>query len=333
MYKKLTITLIILILFVSGCVPYENLKTETINVDNDFINYYVLPGKNSNQEKLIIYLDGSGLQSVLGIKKWGIWRAIRFGYMLRKYSSSDIDLLIPEKMNIKQGECGKNNPNVLVNYTLDKRVYSSVLVIDTYLNKNKYENIYLIGYSEGAVIAPRVYRNLKNKEKIAKLVLISGGGLSQFESFKILEKTTLSMPTSYKNGISKMDSILNLIHQNPESINDYWLGWPYKRWAGFLYYRPIEDLKYIDIPILAVHGDQDINCPVESSRFIKQEFEQLGKNNLTYKEYINQDHSFNGNFETIINDIEKWLILDKYSAVLNINKSNIVNKSFVTSNR
>ena len=53
-------------------------------------------------------------------------------------------------------------------------------------------------------------------------------------------------------------------------------------------------------------GDLDMMLPIESSRQIKIEYQKMGKENLTYIEYIDWDHGFNGEFEIIFHDIKNW---------------------------
>lgn len=73
-----------------------------------------------------------------------------------------------------------------------------------------------------------------------------------------------------------------------------------------MFYRPLEDLVQIDIPILMIHGSEDIMSPVESSRFVKEEFEKIGKSNLHYIEYEGKGHDLGGDFERVINDMVNW---------------------------
>ncbi len=168
-------------------------------------------------------------------------------------------------------------------------------------------HVYLTGYSEGSTILHKVYLSLKKKHKVKKIIILAGGGLSQYEKFKIQSKSRLPVP--YKSSLVELDETKKLIEENPTATDKFLLGWPYCRWAGFGKYRPVNDLAQIDIPILCLHGSKDLMAPVESSRFIKTEFERLRKNNLTYIEYPDFNHAFNNNFNLIFNEIHKWIKL------------------------
>lgn len=118
------------------------------------------------------------------------------------------------------------------------------------------------------------------------------------------------MPAVYRSELKRIDAVMADIKAAPDSMDKTYLGWPYRRWSGFMSYRPIDELVKIDIPVLVVHGGKDINTPVESSKMIAEEFSKHGKTNLTYIEYKNWDHYLNKEFDTILKDMANWLESD-----------------------
>ena len=64
----------------------------------------------------------------------------------------------------------------------------------------------------------------------------------------------------------------------PDSLSRNYLGMTYRRWFGYMNCRPLDELTEVDIPILAIHGNQDMIIPIESSRVISEEIHQAGKN-------------------------------------------------------
>ncbi|MDF2563874.1 MAG: alpha/beta hydrolase [Massilibacillus sp.] len=292
--------------------PYENLEVNRVYLNDDFINYYVLHKQNNqdtNSKGLIIYLTGSGMDCALGLQQEGVWQNEElFIKSLNKYLSPNFDILVPEKMNIKLGNDQSDDPKVFEHYTLEERVSSAVLVIDTFLEKHQYNNVYLMGVSEGGQILPMVYNNLRTKNKIAKLVVLGSGGLSQYEEFKILQKSTLPMPQPYRELLMEADNVMEAIRSNQDVHDKWYAGYPYKHWAGFFPYHPLDDFVKINVPIFLMQGTKDTSAPIESSRAFAAEFKRLGKNNLTYVENKNEDHRFNGNFKAILKKIEYWLL-------------------------
>lgn len=292
--------------------PYRNLEVKRITLEDNFINYYILHKRNNpkiKSDSLMIYLPGSGLDCALGLKENGNWQDDSlFIKSLNKYFSLDFDILVSEKMDVTLGNEHNTDRKAISHYSLQECVSSAALVIDTFLRDNEYKNVYLIGVSEGAGILPKVYNSLKYKDKISKLVVLSGGGLSQYEEFKLLQKSNLPMPKEYKDGLAEVDSVMEKIKREPDSLEKNYLGLTFRRWSGFMSYRPLEDLVKINIPIFIMHGDKDTSAPVQSSRVVVEEFKRLGKTNLTYFEYKNGDHRFNGDFGIALSKVESWLV-------------------------
>nr|WP_094605929.1 alpha/beta hydrolase [Sporomusa silvacetica] len=288
-------------------------ETKTIQMQDDFINYYLLFKENNGDRKkdnLIIYLNGSDLTCALGRNLENKAFFTKTLVKLNEYSSSEYAMLIPDKTNIAIGQGGGNDMKVMSHYTLQERVVGSAMAIDDFLSVNDYNSVFLVGASEGGAILPKVYNSLKYKEKVSKLVMLAGGGLSQYEEFKLLQKTDLPMPAPYRSDLKRIDAVMADIKAAPDALDKTYMGWPYRRWSGFMSYRPIDELVKIDIPVLVVHGGKDINTPVESSRLIAEEFSKHGKPNLTYIEYKNWDHYFSKEFDIILKDMANWLETD-----------------------
>jgi pimeloyl-ACP methyl ester carboxylesterase len=221
--------------------------------------------------------------------------------------SSGIDILVPEFTNVRVGFSYAKDSRFFENYTLNGRVSAATMVIDHFLAGNHYEAIYIVGHSEGAQILPRVYRSLKSQSQINGLVLMSFGGMSQFEYFSLLYHKYGPLENTYLVNLKDYQDKIKRIQQDPLSIQKWWMGWPYRRWSSLGTYRPLDDLLLIDIPILLTHGTRDITAPVESSRQVVDEFYKAGKHSATLIEYADNDHSYNGEFNQVINDINEWI--------------------------
>lgn len=290
-------------------VPYT-VDVKIVNLGDNFANYYILHRLDSGGNKnanLLIYLDGSGVSGALGTKLEKKDFYMNVLTKLNHYYSADFDMLVPEKMNVELGKDGSCDVNVLSHYTLQDRVKSAISVLDTVLDENNYNHVVLVGASEGGAILPRVYNNLQYKNKVSELIVLAGGGLSQYEEFKILQKADLPIPPMDRNELMKVDIAMREIKNDPDSLEKTYYGCSYKYWSGFMSYRPLDEFTKIKIPILVIHGSLDINTPVESSRAIVKEFDKQGKTNLAYIEYKNWNHFFSNNLDVILKDIGIWL--------------------------
>ena len=293
---------ILILLFISAC-SYGDFTTHRITDKNNFYNYYLFERNDENKnEDLIVFLDGSTMNSSLG-RKGSIlpWKSFSAAYTFQNKLSKEFDFLVPERMNMEAGIDYSEDTLRLREYSLENRVTAPVYCINEIIQKNLYKNISIIGYSEGGLLLPKVYNSLANKNFIKKLICISGGGFTYFD----LAKTTLNergLPENY------VDSTIAEINKDPNSVTKFAFGHPYNKWNSFLYYNPLEEYKRIDIPILVIHGDSDKNGSVESSRFLKKKFDELGKTNLEYLELKNADHNFEEQQDQVIKEIEIFII-------------------------
>lgn len=148
--------------------------------------------------------------------------------------------------------------------------------------------VMLVGGSEGGDIAAALARKCP---RVTHLILIgSGGGISQKEEFEML---VAQLPGFLGcDHVQQLDSIFHVMRSSSDSLA-LWAGHPYKRWNSYLENPPLRDLMQLNIPILLLHGDADLSVPVASARALRDAFRNAGKNNLTYIEYADVDHTLN----------------------------------------
>ena len=301
MKKYLRFFSFIIVGFTFAC-SYGDFTTHQIVENKNFYNYYLFERNEGTSNKdLIVYLDGSTMHSSLGLKGSILpWKSISPAYILQKKLSKEYDFLVPERMNMEIGKDYNNDTLRLREYTLKNRTEAAVKCVNEIITKQLYANIYIIGYSEGSLILPKVYNSLINKDRIKKLISIAGGGYVYYDMIKasLLER-----------GLSQhfIDSTIAEYKKDPNSVTKFAFGHPNNKWNDFLYYDPLEEYKKIDIPILVIHGDADKNGPVEASRFLKRKFDEYGKKNLEYLEVKNAVHNFEDQYEQVITEIETFI--------------------------
>ena len=81
------------------------------------------------------------------------------------------------------------------------------------------------------------------------------------------------------------------IRAAPDS-GEMWLGHPFRMWSSYLWFRPMDVLRPLSIPIFLAQGTADRSTPVESARAMQEGFDRVGASNLTYVEYPGLDHHF-----------------------------------------
>lgn len=279
-------------------------EIETHKGDN--YNYYTVENINSN--KLIIFLQGSGYTSVLGLKNPdNTWNYRTLADPLISMAGDDYNIMIPEKLFFDMGQDYSEDRKALLSADVESitSVYSNS--IDNYLDSRNFDSVIIIGSSDGGMFLPKVYSRLRNKDKITKLVNMSGGGgYSQLEEFRILSESPLKMPENYRYVLKQVDNALVDIENNPDSIDKFYFGHPYKRWSSVFKYNPVEYIKEIDIPMLFIHGEKDWSCPVESTRVIE---DMNISDNFTFYYYKNMEHGPSNIFQMLRlkKDIMDWI--------------------------
>ncbi|MDR2747961.1 MAG: alpha/beta hydrolase, partial [Treponema sp.] len=217
-------------------------------------------------------------------------------YFVLEEFKDDFTILVPEKLNYELGKYYYYDVDARKTYTLENLVECYSTIINTYLSENKYSTIFLIGSSEGACILPLVYKKISENNKISGLVSISYGGLSRYEQIKILADTQLNMSILTRDIFKNIDKYKDDVELHPGSIEDF-IGFSYIYWNSFFDYRPFDDYKDIDIPVLFIHGGQDVNVPVESTKYVQN---NLSNKPFEYLYYDDADHnSFRNSIKTM----------------------------------
>ena len=148
----------------------------------------------------------------------------------------------------------------------------------------KPKNVVLVGVSEGAIPATRI---AVLSPAITHLVIIGSGGYSMRKSLVTLRQKG-AIPFDVDSGWKK-------IAADPRSIEKEWYGNRYRWWSDIIDIDPLSDLLKLNTPILLGMGEQDESVPVESAYFLKEKFEEAGKDNLVVRIYPGADHRLRGN--------------------------------------
>jgi pimeloyl-ACP methyl ester carboxylesterase len=185
-------------------------------------------------------------------------------------------------------EDGSVDLNVFRQYeTRQRRVADQVAVIDAYVGKTSTLPVLLVGSSLGGVVAADIASIDSRVTHL--LMLASGGGWTQAEElayFVKQEPGTLGMAS-----VAELDAKLDEIRARPDS-GELWAGHPFRMWSSYLWFRPMDRLAPLSIPMCLAQGTADKAVPVESARALRDGFAQLGRTNLRYIEYPGLDHHF-----------------------------------------
>lgn len=274
--------------------------------------------KSSSGQKrpLIIYLDGSGNFPIYYKTKSGRYSTsvpldVR-GYAKDYYVAVISKPGTPFKDSLRYTESGRahfpENDLYRQLYSLDWRAETASAAINYLVKKLPIDEkkIIVMGYSEGAQVAPKVA--VLNK-KVTHVVCMVGNALNHLYDF-ILEARLKAERQQISTEESQLivDSLYReyaKIYQNPSATDRSWYGATYLKWSSFSKTTPLENMLQLEIPILYVAGGKDNNQTILDMDYAKLEFLRKGKNNLNYKVYPNCNHFFQE--ETMVDGATKWI--------------------------
>jgi esterase/lipase len=262
---------------------------------------------NENSQKLVINIEGSGWNSVLGIEKKKKWIMTMQGAQFLQVLKDKYSVYIPEKLTRKPGNDYFNDLSDRAEYTADKLINCYISSIKKCLDTHRYNSITIIGTSEGAFLLPIIYQRLKDKYPIKALVSCSAGGLSLYESYSLLSKSDRT-PKQYRIIYNSIISDYSDQNTDKSNLDDYqtdYYGLTNRWFNSFLNIKPAEYYKSVEIPVLFIHGEKDFNIPVESTCYLQRTINNPLFEYHYYKWYHQPESYFDSiNFRS---DVAKWI--------------------------
>lgn len=111
----------------------------------------------------------------------------------------------------------------------------------------------VIGHSEGGIVAARVAAECPAVTHVAPL---GCGGVTQL--FSLAELARRRAPEG--QGAAAMEQVYAdwaKILAKPDSVDDFWMGHPHRRWSSFLRHSVVEELKRLKAKVHLAHGTAD----------------------------------------------------------------------------
>lgn len=172
-------------------------------------------------------------------------------------------------------DCGRpfsvaNNPR---QWVADYMAFISAQVAGA---SHRPRRVVLLGISEGAFVAAKVARS---RADITDLVIIGDGAWTMRRSLEATE------------GKAVVDTARRDIARDPQSLENTWMGHPYRWWSDIMDLDPLPDYLSLRVPILVGFGEKDGSVPVASALALRDAFKREGRRNLTLRIYKGADHT------------------------------------------
>lgn len=298
------------------------LKFEVPRDDGSLISCYLRCDETAELRKkpIILLLQGSGANSFFSEKDGKYYTPLLFGALERFIKSWHV--LCIEKRGVQLGDFKDyhGHEGVRQEYiehaTLSgrvddiNRVIDYLQSVDTLYDGNE---LVVVGHSEGSDVAAGV---AATNPKVTHLVLLGfSAAHGLFDAFISLRKQFKSGKISGQEFIEKYDWFIlkyRDIRANPESLKEFY-GHTYRRWASYCFDASLQNLATITLPIFLGIGSLDENA-IGSDYFVA-DLIRRGKDNLTYKNYLDCDHGFvrhSGDkpeslHHEVVSDIIEWI--------------------------
>lgn len=280
-FKKISFVYI-LSLFVFLDLFAVSQETSFLRKDGSLATAYISTPENTESFPLVIYIDGSLVQSVKN----------NFTVLSFLFNQKNMGVIAIEKRGITKDNV--DFKEFQAHDRFENRLEDYMQFVNELGSKvnNWNGQLIFIGSSEGGKIAPKLTLHFADKT-LGTILIGSGGGLSfgeeirfQIKQIGIENEIEFDEAELDRHIDEKFETILN----NPSSLQTYY-GNTYQWFASYLNYNLMEDLLRINTPILMIHGALDAHIPVESADLVKTNFNALGKENLTYYRFEDLGHS------------------------------------------
>jgi pimeloyl-ACP methyl ester carboxylesterase len=246
---------------------------------------------------VILLLHGSGGDSVFARKGDQVFTPFLFGSLQSLIKHWNIVCI--EKRGVSLGDfvgfsgfegC---SPEYIEYATREARIEDTCCVVRHLVEQklNDGSTFLLIGHSEGSHVAAGMASESKRITHLALFPFSAGHGL--FDGLVDLReqlKANAISAEDFKKKYHRLVGTFREIRTDARSKANEFKAHTYRRWASYSFGAPLRDLLKIDIPVFLGIGSLDQTAI--GTDWVVAEFVKEGKDNLTYRNYVNYDHAF-----------------------------------------
>lgn len=297
-------------------VPFERFTTRD-EFDRTIKAYLSTPPKDAADKPLplILFVTGSGCQSVFTKHEKGLNSGLQgLIYMVAKGRAR---VLVVEKPGVKFldaparfGGASDGTREFLEEHTLPRWAAANVAALRAAITQPGIDaaRILAIGHSEGGIVAARVAAEAPEVTHVAPL---SCGGVTQLFSLAELARAQASEEEAAAAMQSVYDEWAKILVK-PDSVEDFWMGHPYRRWSTFLKDSVIDELKRGKAKIYIAHGTADKADSIIGFDVMRAELIAQGRD-VTAERIEGGDHGYSvpgkpGGIQTVVGNVVEWFL-------------------------
>ncbi|MBM3547099.1 MAG: alpha/beta fold hydrolase [Alphaproteobacteria bacterium] len=252
------------------------------------ITFYL--SDSATAKPLALVIQGSGCNALFRPLAGGAMSAIGYHNVFRSVGEERYRVLAVEKPGARStaeapvGGQAEDCPKAfLEEHTVERWAAALVAALAAARNANVVgEQTLAIGHSEGGVLAARLARL---DPKLSHAALLASPGPDPVEEL-------IRWNEARKRPRAETEAMIARIRSTPDSIADFALGHPHRRWSGFLAADPAADLLASSAKVFAAHGEADANWPIYAHETLVARLGRGGRDVVALR-LAGADHSLN----------------------------------------
>ena len=296
-------------------IPFEQFTVKDA-LGRTITAYLSRPPKGAAQQRLpvMLFVSGSGCQSVWTRHEGKVNSGLQG--LLYQLAKGRARVLVVEKPGVKPldtpkrfGGATEGSREFLEEHTLPRWATANAAALRAVLARPDIDpkRVLAVGHSEGGIVAARVAGELPAVTHVAPL---SCAGVSQL--FSLAELARRRAPEG--RGDAAVQAVYDewaKILARPDSIDDFWLGHPYRRWSTFLKSSVIDELKRGKARVYLAHGTADEADSVIGFDVMRAELLAAGRD-VTAERVEGGDHGFGvkgqSGMAKIFGNVVEWFL-------------------------
>lgn len=233
-------------------------------------------------DRWLVFLQESGAEFQIGHRR-------ELELLVGRKLAQQFNYLIVNKPGLHPG--GVNEPLFERSFRRNLRVADAQLTLKKVVPFE--DKILLVGYSEGAYLAPEV---ALNDPRVEAVVMIGGGTRGWLKE---------ELSNARKSDRRKIRKQILEIEASPKSRKK-WLGFSYATWCSYKEDRTLESLRRLHTPALAILGKRDRTIDFKSTvRDLKRLRHQ--RHWIEIEVIRNCGHSFKGHWGSVRRTLKKYV--------------------------
>jgi pimeloyl-ACP methyl ester carboxylesterase len=242
-------------------IPFEQFTVKDA-LGRTITAYLSRPPKGGSDKPLpvILFVSGSGCQSIWTRHEDKVNSGLQG--LLYQLAKGRARILVVEKPGVKPldtpkgfGAARDGSREFLEEHTLPRWATANAAALRAALARPDIDpkRVLVVGHSEGGIVAARVAAEAPAVTHVAPL---SCSGVSQL--FSLAELARRQAPEGQGDAAAQAvyDEWAKILAK-PDSIDDFWMGHPYRRWSTFLKSSVIGELDRSKSKVYIAHGTAD----------------------------------------------------------------------------